>query len=449
MHIILYPTAMALALLDDRNGLKRRPHRNTKRRKLVRVRVQLCILPPLCIYFFVVRKLFDDAELLLTGHHNNIYLPTEETRRIAHHDKTSTFSIMRTRKRSVGDRPTSTGNLTVDALSIGTQHNLGLVEAQSRSWASHRSVRHFFAATEADDSDPTCAQTINITDLEGIRDLCQKHQPMVKEGALKSHVKGFSKNFLDRGPGWMCAQQRFATALQRLGRFYRNELEVDDAALPDFLFLQDDDTYFNMLKMNDFLREMDPSRPMAEAPCLVQHVKHWYFSFPWGGFGFILSKGAVANLIRPIYCDKEAQDEFENKVCSRLKENILGEARFFVEGMSVSDLMGAHVDNNLFRDYATEDWSYCLHGDWAVGYYINYYYVSSHIEDPRYQNVTEFRIESHLGGVFTGHWGECKHRKLDKCDETAYVCHKQTATSMVNLTERIAAKAPEAFDNFQ
>lgn len=194
--------------------------------------------------------------------------------------------------------------------------------------------------------------------LKNIVNLCQKKQPYAK-GGMKIQYEQFSKGeLMKKGAGWMCAQQRFAIALETIGRFYRKELEVDDWALPDFLLLQDDDSYYNMMRIEDFLRDEDPSIPLAEAPCLIRHTVTRNFSFPWGGFGFILSRGAIANLIRPNYCNNTARDDFEHKVCARLDNDILGERQFFQDGMSVSDLMGAQVRNNLFTQFSRTNWSY-------------------------------------------------------------------------------------------
>ena len=441
------PTTTLVEETFVERGCKKEPFR--KSRKRISVKYLLCLLLLGCVYLFELRSILG---VDLSGLEKT-FLLGPKTQRFAKHDEIGRFSVMLSRDRSLRNKnkPGNSGELVIDALSIGSQNNMKLIEAQSLTWASHYTIRHFFAAIEADDADPNCHKAINSTDLHAIRDLCQKQQPLVKDEALKSHIaKEFGKNYLKKGPGWMCAQQRFATAFTRMGRFYQNQLEVDPKALPDFLLIQDDDSYFNMLKMNEFFTTLDPSRPMTEAPCLIEHVKGWKFSYPWGGFGFILSKGAIENLIRPIYCKTKASDQFEENVCSRLEENLLGEARFFEEGMSVSDLMGAHVDHNLFKDYDKKGWSYCLHGDWAIGYYVNYYYISAQVKDPKYKNVNEFRIESQLGGggVYSAaaNTGNCVHDKVETCNMTAHVCHKQTVESMLNLTQQLAAEAPDEFD---
>lgn len=230
------------------------------------------------------------------------------------HDKTSTFSIMRTRGRmytGANNNAVRGADFTIDALSIGTQFNFGLLEAQSRTWASHKSIRHFMAATELDDADPSCHDTLTETAIQKMIHICREEKPHVKQEGMRTHYEQFANSFEGNGPGWFCAQQRTAVALETLGRFYRRELLVNPKALPDFLFLQDDDTYYNMVQTESFLKDKDPSIPLAEAGCLIRLYESDNFSFPWGGFGFILSRGAIDNLIRPIYCNVTHSDEFQ------------------------------------------------------------------------------------------------------------------------------------------
>lgn len=387
------------------------------------------------------------------------------------HDKSSTFTVMRTEGLPFDEeRDTHRSGLVLDALTIGTQNNLELLEAQQQTWASSKSIRHFFAATELDDADATCYTTLNKRTIWSIIDLCRTEQPYAKPKSLISQYKGFGQYLItleeflnttegqahNRGgnyshnAGWMCAIQRMSVAMERLGRFYRREQEVDSMALPDFLMIQDDDTYYNMIKIQEFLKHKDPSIPRAEAPCLIQHHSlKSNFSFPWGGYGFFLSKGAIANLIRPIYCTSAGtMDEFRRNVCARLEEDLIGERHFFINGMSISDLMGAHVRNNLFTQFSRTNWSYCLQADWAFGYYINFYYISNQIEEPGFENMTEFRIEGTLGGVFKPDKGNCWYSRLERCSEKAHVCHRQNAESMANHTKALAANHPGVFRNY-
>lgn len=395
------------------------------------------------------------------------------------------FSIM-----SKGVYNDSEKGLMLDALSVGTRYNLKLLTAQSQTWATHQSIRNYFAATEADDADKSCYTTLNRTTIEQIVDKCVTEQPLAKGAMREQYKKSFSKDrrFMQRGAGWMCAQQRFAVAVETLGLYYRkHQLQQSEWRLPDFLLLQDDDTYYNMVRIHDFLSNKNPSIPLAEAPCLIRHAQQGSFSFPWGGkrvhsfpslgllvgalarymkqtslyillflstgYGFILSKGAIENLIRPIYCNNttnEFNGDFQQNVCSRLEDDILGERQHFRNGMSVSDLMGAQVRNNLFTQFTqdNDNWACCLHGDWVLGYFVNYYYIASHTKDAGFETVPHVRIEGTLGGTFKEEKGNCVYGSVETCTEAAHVCHRQTAKSMANRTREVAAQAPEVFRNF-
>ena len=92
--------------------------------------------------------------------------------------------------------------ITVDILSIGSQNRLNYIETQKRSFASHRSVRHFFSVTESDDADPTCASKLTLSDVTGISNYCRtKAYPRKKflMTYLKSaYVSTMSIDFAER-----------------------------------------------------------------------------------------------------------------------------------------------------------------------------------------------------------------------------------------------------------
>ncbi|KAI2502835.1 hypothetical protein MHU86_11659 [Fragilaria crotonensis] len=145
---------------------------------------------------------------------------------------------------------------------------------------------------------------------------------------------------------WMCALTRFAH-VGKVGRFYRQELAQQGSTftLPDFLLVQDDDTYYNMIKMYPYLEQKDPLRATADAGCLVRMpIAEIAFDYPYGGFGLILSKASLEKWIRPVDCDHPRKDDvWETKVCMQLKENLIGEGFAWKNGMSITDLMAAHA----------------------------------------------------------------------------------------------------------
>jgi hypothetical protein len=105
------------------------------------------------------------------------------------------FTIMNSRGQPFGkDKETHRTDLFLDALSIGTpQCNLGLLRTQQTTWASHKSICHYFAVNELDDADPACHKTLNRTTLENIVHLCKKEQPYAKrrgEDTIRAILKG-------------------------------------------------------------------------------------------------------------------------------------------------------------------------------------------------------------------------------------------------------------------
>lgn len=95
-----------------------------------------------------------------------------------------------------------------------------------------------------------------------------------------------------------------------------------------------------------------------------------------------------------------------------------------------------------------DEWSYCLHSDWSVGYYVNFYYISSHIKGDEFVDMPQMRIESSLGGDFNPNRGNCEFDSVISCSKSAHVCHGQTAKSMIAQTKEIARDAPGLFRNY-
>lgn len=364
------------------------------------------------------------------------------------HDRNSTFSYMwvngRPLDRTHSYLPSMPGeaNITLDSLSVGSAKNLDLIQAQVNTWGSHHSVRYFFAATEDDDDELTCQDFLNETTMVQISDHC--HSRRHRNGYLQhSPVHKYWNNryayppFLQtRGPGWICAQKRFAFAIRKLGWFYRRELEGKlHLNLPDYLLMQDDDTFYNTLLLEEYLSGKDSLSSFAEAGCLIRvPVDKFNFTFPWGGFGFVLSKAAIQQLIRPIRCSSVTPgDTFIQHVCNRLDDNFLGEKAAFQEGMSVSDLMGAHAEREPFSNFRHWNPGYCLHGDWVIGYYINYYHITEHVSDPIWKAEPELRIESTFG-EFNGtkETKNCRNSDDRRCNRNkdAIFCHRQSVESM-------------------
>jgi hypothetical protein len=342
--------------------------------------------------------------------------------------------------------------LTIDIISTGSKTNPALLEGQASAYSIHPSVRFFFGLTEEDDADPTCAERLTYETMAQISEHCvstkirRRHKWWKHSDLMKFQTNHFlhGKYMEKKNPGWLCAQKRPAHGLGKLGKFYRQGLAWYNETLPDYLLIVDDDTYINLQWFEQEFGSQDSNIPRAEAGCLI--FSPFNNTFPFGGFGTILSKGAIHNLIRPIQCkDNSTIDAFSAHACHQLEKNLIGEQESFQDGMSISDLMNAHASRDNYADFP--DWSasypYCLHSDWATGFYTNFYQVSNHITDfvdnrPEYEDWPMYRL-----GWSLGRWslrtnnepfhGVCLNEGPEKCKADAQICHRLSAENMTNL----------------
>lgn len=346
--------------------------------------------------------------------------------------------------------------LAIDAISVATETSLVTLQGQVNSWGSHHSIRYFFGATELDDADPTCAQNITLDDMQKVSEFCsgrawRRSSPRVKFLRNRFARGDFMVRFR-KTPGWMCAQKRFAHAVGKIGRFYRKELRQSQSggskfALPDYLLIHDDDTFYNMVKLYPFLIQKDPSRATADAGCLVRMpISEIAFDYPYGGFGLILSKASLEKWIRPINCKiPKVGDEWETRVCAQIKENLIGESVSWKNGMSITDVMEAHATSFPYVNY--KNWQqpgYCIHGDWALGYFINYYGIAE--QSKSFYKANEFtRIEQTLGYHYSKPEGNCMNEGQIQCTADAHVCHRLHGVSMKFVARLGTQKFPDHF----
>lgn len=360
-------------------------------------------------------------------------------------------------------------NFTIDAATIGSGNASALTRAQMETWG--RQVRYFFGATESDDADPKCnADMTSIEMVFRVTRVCRQSRNIGTELRVLSSFYANEKWIGGKANpiGWLCGHQRFPSMLGKVGKFYQRELANAHATatgstasvLPDFLLIQDDDTYYNMnMLQRDLFSQINPSTARAIPGCLVHAPIHMAnFSFPYGGYGTILSRGAILRMIQPIYCNSstpidmnftnarqpsqwwESLDDsgpFLDSVCQQLEKNTFGEQSAFRDGMSVSDLMRAHAAANPFREF--ESWrkkpGYCFHGDWLLGYYINYYNLAGNPspEGPDHA-LPHFNMDPSLGYIYGSKQptGNCVH-EAENCPPTAHFCHRQNAETMARL----------------
>jgi hypothetical protein len=306
--------------------------------------------------------------------------------------------------------------------------------------------------TEEDDADPTCAERMKHGTFNQISGYCSSTKSRRSHGGWWNHsdlMLSQTEHFVhgkyarNKGPGWLCAQKRPAHGLGKLGEFYRQGLEWYNESLPDYLLVVDDDTYINLQWFQEEFGNQDSSIPRAESGCLLFGPAT--LSFPYGGFGLMLSMGALHNLIRPIHCTVDNStskngDAFSAHACQQVQRNLIGEKESFQDGMSISDLMNAHASRDNHADFP--DWNasypYCLHSDWATGFYTNFYQLSNHVVDfddskrAKFGNHPMYRIGWNLG---TRWRGECLNDGPAKCNAGARICHRLSAENMTTLAK--------------
>ena len=359
----------------------------------------------------------------------------------------------------------------VDVLSISSRATSTLARAQRSTWGSHESVRYFVAVTEREDPDKSCEErlagtngTSNVNEtIRGYSGFCRKR---LKAWQKRNFVTGhFAAQFAryewlakKRNPvGWLCAQKRMASSLAAIGRLYRNLMDNGGLSkLPNYLILVDDDTYVNMERFQELIeggsREGEinevGSDPNAKvyAGCVVIAAPGQLIQFtsPFGGWGTFWSRGAIERLVAPLHCGNQSHVDaspFERGACSRLTNDgdMISESNFFRNGMSISDLMG-----NL-ANVTTE---YCMHSDWSVGYFVNFYNISgvrwngpdAHIgkrNSSWYPDAAQNRLHP-LGTqdsyIYKGEGGNCAMYG-ENCPRNSYVCHYVNETQMVRIHE--------------
>mmetsp|Transcript_6010 Transcript_6010/g.12712 ORF Transcript_6010/g.12712 Transcript_6010/m.12712 type:complete len:347 (+) Transcript_6010:136-1176(+) len=204
------------------------------------------------------------------------------------------------------------------------------------------------------------------------------------------------------------------------------------------------------------------------AGCLVRWpVKQLNNTFAYGGYGSILSKGTLMNLFRPLHCDFPGASSAptldiashtlrhpdntadDRAICRRLSENNVGEKRYFRNGWNLVQLMYAYVNSEKFVN--VDEWTtgFCMHSDWVLGYFANYYNVSRHVEEAYYKDVAHARIEPYKGSELYAHPGKgfCKQDKEKGCRPDSEICHRVSQEWMMNETERWRVKYPTKFRN--
>jgi len=228
---------------------------------------------------------------------------------------------------------TTNRQLVVDFLSIGSQRRLDYLNTQQQLCMSHPMVRHVFNATEVDDVDPFCDTTLTTNELTEIIHFCRSRNTTSK--LLSSWRRYFAPQSIlqhKANPiGWLCAQARPVMGLYHALQHY----QVNGMCYPDYLVIQDDDTFWNLNRVANVLKEKKQERPLALAGCMIRLPNLW---IPHGGFGSALNQALLKELKAPLAIAKRSNDD--------LREWQLGRPN-----ITLMDLMQSFTTSQSFQDH--------------------------------------------------------------------------------------------------
>jgi hypothetical protein len=359
----------------------------------------------------------------------------------------------------------------IDIISIGSNTRPEYQDAQERTFGSHVAVRDFHRITEDNDSEAECHSSLQENQVQKIVRFCRTHAPVFD---LHPHLKSMKEHYANFGwllkksnpPGWMCAQKRPSDGFFAILSSYKDSGKT----IPDYLFITDDDTYVNMNEVSPFLQTAYPAHEAyAVAGCMIRsRVYEHNFTIPFGGWGTILTRPAIENFQKPLFCKQygynsknitlttAGDNDFTSLACWRLSQDPVGEASVFVEGMSVAELMHAYVQQ--FDYTAIDHWKptsvgFCMHSDWVWGYFVNFYHIAVHGDNPKFVDTLEDRLRGYNGSlIYAGRQTkkvkaqrkECVNKK-ELCQASSHICHYITPDAMDKFHGAVHELAPNHY----
>jgi hypothetical protein len=383
---------------------------------------------PLCLLLGVttIWKLMNTGNVLDVEYQNDLLDQTKEKTIIA-----GTMSVESVIHRPAVPRLTQTTAI-IDFVSVGSLHKPEYQEAQHATFASHENVRHFFTVTELNDTDSRCHTDFTDKQFSQVVKYCRTGTPhQTRESKLLRTLVFRSRH----ATWWVCAQKRPIDGVHMALEQYK-EVAASSAAspLPDYLLIIDDDTYVNVDRITATVHEHYPVHEThVVAGCLFTRLGKLKFTFPFGGFGSILTKAAIQRLMQPINCNNTLDmDDFTRHACWRLQLNLVGERQYFEDGMSVGDLMYKYSAELPFTGAQT--WTnagYCFHSDHALAYFFNFYHLAVPDELLMLGDFDDRLRMEHSYARLAGD-DECKNKE-DKCSVDSRICHYTKPEQMERL----------------
>jgi len=350
----------------------------------------------------------------------------------------------------------------VDFLSVGSLRRLDSMQSQKETFASHVSLRIFFNITELDDDEPDCSNELQAVDAYAIADFCRGPTNRGGGGAQTVPLRSFMAGIYARREwlakkasptGWLCAQKRPVFGFIKVLRQYQKQqqeqqphqkqAQSSESALPDYLLVGDDDTYYDLEAFGTNFPANGSSAPIVTAGCVVRQPIHLMnLTFPFGGFGTIFSRGSLKVALEPISCPRDTGP------CEQIAKNWMGEMNVWQEGDSRLDIMEKMVRRARFVEYKNwhKERHYCWHSDWFLAYFTNWYNLSKHDDNDAYfANVPQYRLHSYGQDsvIYADAKGRCRNSNPDGSNLELDVAHYVNTTVMHLLNDRARQQNPQ------
>jgi hypothetical protein len=274
--------------------------------------------------------------------------------------------------------------LILDVLSIGSLSRIEFLETQRNILTSSHFMRRYFNATERDDFDPSCSFHLTNNDTQKIKRFCRTAGERYATGKgtstlLDSTFRDFSRYFLPRKlmakkrnpASWLCAQQRPLSALRKTLEFFRR---APPGGFPDYLMIIDDDTYIDPENIHSYLKAYEDKHSISSDNSIALTgcvAKLRTIEFGHGGFGLILSRGALALLDAPL-------TNHNNQSLHTILSPWTKKSKLELKGLSLIELFAKIAKDNSFVHH--QNWTfpgYCMHSDWVLAYILRYGGIAS------------------------------------------------------------------------
>lgn len=327
----------------------------------------------------------------------------------------------------------------VDILSVASNKRPEYMQTQRNTWANHPLVRNFFNVTEDLDGAGGSCQGIPRKKVLTVSKYCRRRylSQNSSDGDFSWLMQRYTqyyarKVWLKTKPdpaGWLCAQKRFPIGLARAiqGYFQRGE------ALPDFLLVVDDDTYYNMDGyFKEIVSTIESSQPYVGAGCRVTNGRDMDSGivFPFGGFGLSFSKGSLMRMLRPLSRDSPMEnDKWQNATLAAIDENLIVEKETFRDGMNLAQMMEEFALAEPFHNMSRWTRGYCFHGHWILAIFTQLYGLHStyYMDAVQGSEITLKNVQKgpQYSGLCRNEYSNCKFSDL--------ACHYQNPADMQRL----------------